>query len=119
MRDILTRELQAMKCYSTFQIQEITSILKYDEKLSVEKQLDEKSKTQLTSDLLQLKKERNEIMQKVKRFRLDSLHLQAKKTLDELTGANNVIDKMISEGKRKPISLFALPVVQKKKKKRS
>lgn len=119
MRDRLTSEMQAMKRYLTFQIQEITSILKYDEKLSVERQLDEKSKTQMTSDLLKLKKERNEIMQKVKRFRLESLHLQAKKTLEELTGANNVIDKIISEEKRKPISLLDLPVVRKKKPKRS
>jgi hypothetical protein len=117
INNVLKSDLENMKRYVTSQVQEITSSLKYDEKLAVEKRMDEKSKIQLTSDLLQLKKERAEIIQKIKRFRTDSLHLQAKKTLEEISGTNNVIDKLISEGKRKPISLLALPVVRIKKKK--
>ena len=117
VNNILKGDLENMKRYLTTQIQEITSTLKYDDKLVVEKRLDEKIKTQLNSDLLQLKKERQEIIQKIRRFRTDSLHLQAKKTLEELSGTNNVIDKIISEGKKKPISLLALPVVRNKKKK--
>ena len=34
------------------------------------------------------------------------------------SGTNKVIDKIISEGKKKPISLLALPVFRKKKVKR-
>lgn len=114
---MLKADLENMKRYLTAQIQEITAALKYEEKLSVDKRLDEKTRNQLNSDLLQLKKEREEITQKIKRFRTDSLHLQAKKTLEELSGANNVIDKLITEGKKKPISLLALPAMKKKKKK--
>ena len=80
--------------------------------------MDEKIKNQLNSDLLQLKKERAEIIQKIKRFRIDSLHLQARKTLEELNAPNNIVDRLISEGKIKPISLRDLPVIRKRRKKK-
>jgi hypothetical protein len=99
INNVLKSDLGNMKRYFTSQIQEITSSLKYDEKLAVEKRMDEKSKIQLTSDLLQLKKERAEIIQKIKRFRTDSLHLQAKKTLEEVSGKNIILKISVEEFK--------------------
>lgn len=114
---MLKNDLEKMKLYLTTQIQEITSTLKYEEKLPVNRQIDEKIKNQLNSDLLQLKKERAEIIRKIKRFRVDSLHLQARKTLEELNAPNNIVDRLISKGTKKPISLFELPVIRKRRKK--
>jgi hypothetical protein len=115
---MLKNDLERMKIYLTVQIQEITSVLKYEEKLPVDRQMDEKIKNKLNSDLLQLKKERAEIVQKIKRFHIDSLHLQARKTLEELNAPNNIVDRLISEGTKKPISLSELPVIRKKRKKK-
>ena len=116
---MLKTDLQNIGRYLTGQIQEIVSALKEDESKPPEDRIDEKARTQLNANLSQLKKERETITQKIKRYRLDSLLIQSKKSLEELSGPGNIVDKLISDAKKKPISLAALPVLKKKKPKRS
>jgi len=111
-------DLQNINHYLTGQIQEMVLALKEDESKPVEKRFDEKARAQLNANLLQLKKEREIIKQKIKRYRLDSLLIQSKKSLEELAGPGNLVDKLISDAKKKPISLAALPIPRKKKPKR-
>jgi len=116
---MLKNDLENIKRYLTGQIQEMVLALKEDESKPPEKRFDEKARTELNANLLQQKKEREIIKQKIKRYRLDSLLIQSKKSLEELTGPGNIVDKLISDAKKKPISLSALPVRKKKKPKRS
>lgn len=67
---------------------------KSDENLLPEEKLDEKSRNQLSANLLQLKKEGDLILQKIKRYRTDFLRVQTKKSLEELTGLGNVVEKL-------------------------
>ena len=82
--------------------------------------MDAKQKNQLITDLETLIKDRDDIGRKIKRIKIESLIIQAKKSIEEYREPNNAIDKIINETRKKTISFSALPptYVRKKRKKK-
>lgn len=112
-------ELSRIKRFQTLQIQQIRNILLLDEAQKiVEKKMDAKQKTQLMTDLETLQKDRDDIARKIQRIKVESLILQAKRSIEEYREPNNAIEKIINETRKKPISLASLPPTYTRKKRK-
>ncbi len=87
------------------QIQTLKVSLSKEKESSVENKADDKLRTQLESDLELLIQKREGIIKNLTRYRLEELHLQAQKSLEELSGPNSIVDKLMLERKKRIYSL--------------
>ena len=107
------QEFLNIKRYLTLQIQTLKVSLSKEKESSVENKADDKLRTQLESDLELLIQKREEIIKNLTRYRLEELHLQAQKSLAELSGPNSIVDKLMLERKKRMYSLSSLPTIRK------
>lgn len=95
------------------QIQTLKVSLSKEKESSVENKADDKLRTQLESDLELLIQKREGIIKNLTRYRLEELHLQAQKSLAELSGPNSIVDKLMLERKKRMYSFSSLPTIRK------
>jgi hypothetical protein len=107
------QEFLNIKRYLTLQIQTLKVSLSKEKESSVENKADDKLRTQLESDLELLIQKREGIIKNLTRYRLEELHLQAQKSLAELSGPNSIVDKLMLERKKRIYSLASLPTIRK------
>ena len=107
------QEFLNIKRYLTLQIQTLKVSLSKEKESSVENKADDKLRTQLESDLELLIQKREGIIKNLTRYRLEELHLQAQKSLAELSGPNSIVDKLMLERKKRMYSLSSLPTIRK------
>ena len=107
------QEFLNIKRYLTLQIQTLKRSLSKEKESSVENKADDKLRTQLESDLELLIQKREGIIKNLTRYRLEELHLQAQKSLAELSGPNSIVDKLMLERKKRIYSLASLLTIRK------